>query len=162
MSDAVNDFRLCLDLVECNTVALTTAEDSNYVHSLRIHLSVQSRPTRVFPAKRTVPQLCTGNLSDTAASNFLLPDRTRVLATRAVYVAQLTCQQTQPLQGKGSYMKSWVLAFLREEEGLTTVEYAIAGGLVGAGVIAAFMNLGEQVFRVINEIFLAVSNIVVN
>ena len=28
--------------------------------------------------------------------------------------------------------------FIRDEEGLTTVEYAIAGGLVGAGVIAAF------------------------
>jgi pilus assembly protein Flp/PilA len=59
-------------------------------------------------------------------------------------------------------MKSWVLAFLREEEGLTTVEYAIAGGLVGAGVIGAFMTLGEEVFRVINEIFLAVQTIVVN
>jgi pilus assembly protein Flp/PilA len=59
-------------------------------------------------------------------------------------------------------MKSLVLAFLREEEGLTTVEYAIAGGLVGAGVIGAFGLLGDQVFRVINEIFLAVQQIVIN
>ena len=44
-----------------------------------------------------------------------------------------------------------LLAFIRDEEGLTTVEYAIAGGLVGAGVIAAFGFLGDQVFRVITE-----------
>ena len=31
-----------------------------------------------------------------------------------------------------------LFAFIRDEEGLTTVEYAIAGGLVGAGVIGAF------------------------
>jgi pilus assembly protein Flp/PilA len=59
-------------------------------------------------------------------------------------------------------MKSLVLAFLREEEGLTTVEYAIAGGLVGAGVIGAFMTLGDEVFRVIDEIYQAVTQIVIN
>jgi len=58
-------------------------------------------------------------------------------------------------------LKEKVLAFLREEEGLTTVEYAIAGGLVGAGVIGAFGLLGDQVFRVINEIYAAVSAIVI-
>ena len=31
-----------------------------------------------------------------------------------------------------------LFAFIRDEEGLTTVEYAIAGGLIGAGVIGAF------------------------
>jgi len=35
--------------------------------------------------------------------------------------------------------------FLQDEQGLTTVEYAIAGGLVGAAVIAAFVALGDQV-----------------
>ena len=35
--------------------------------------------------------------------------------------------------------------FLLEEEGLTTVEYAIAGALVGAAVIASFRALGVQV-----------------
>ena len=49
-------------------------------------------------------------------------------------------------------MKDQVMKFVSEEEGLTTVEYAIAGGLVGAGVIAAFTLLGEQVTRVINLI----------
>ena len=42
--------------------------------------------------------------------------------------------------------------FLQDEEGLTTVEYAIAGGLVGAAVIAAFQLLGTTVGSVINTI----------
>jgi pilus assembly protein Flp/PilA len=54
-----------------------------------------------------------------------------------------------------------LFAFIRDEEGLTTVEYAIAGGLVGAGVIGAFGFLGDEVFRVINAIYLAVSAIVI-
>lgn len=44
------------------------------------------------------------------------------------------------------------VAFIREEEGLTTVEYAIAGGLVGAAVIGAFLLLGGQVGRIIGLI----------
>lgn len=43
-------------------------------------------------------------------------------------------------------------AFVRDEEGLTTVEYAIAGGLVGAAVIVAFTNLGDAVGTVITYI----------
>jgi pilus assembly protein Flp/PilA len=58
--------------------------------------------------------------------------------------------------------KKGILAFLRDDEGLTTVEYAIAGGLVGAGVIGAFMLLGDEVFRVINEIYTQVATIVIN
>ena len=42
--------------------------------------------------------------------------------------------------------------FIREEEGLTTVEYAIAGALVGAAVIGAFTELGSQVGSVIDGI----------
>jgi len=42
--------------------------------------------------------------------------------------------------------------FLREEEGLTTVEYAVAGALVSAAVIAAFTLLGDQVDAVIRLI----------
>jgi pilus assembly protein Flp/PilA len=45
-----------------------------------------------------------------------------------------------------------IMKFLREEEGLTTVEYAIAGGLVGAAVIAAFQILGLTVGGVITNI----------
>jgi pilus assembly protein Flp/PilA len=42
--------------------------------------------------------------------------------------------------------------FLQDEQGLTTVEYAIAGGLVGAAVIAAFVALGQQVDQEITGI----------
>ncbi len=51
--------------------------------------------------------------------------------------------------------------FFRDEEGLTTVEYAIAGGLVGAGVIGAFTALGGQVFRVIDAIVTRLTAIVI-
>jgi len=60
------------------------------------------------------------------------------------------------------FMTKALLAFLRDEEGLTTVEYAIAGGLVGAGVIGAFGLLGDEVFRVIDEIYTAITAIVIN
>jgi len=58
-------------------------------------------------------------------------------------------------------MKQKILKFLRDEEGLTTVEYAIAGGLVGAGVIAAFDNLGIEVSRVIEDVTGALQGIVI-
>lgn len=45
-----------------------------------------------------------------------------------------------------------IINFLRDEEGLTTVEYAIAGGLVGAAVIGAFQALGVTVGGVITTI----------
>ena len=56
----------------------------------------------------------------------------------------------------------YLMKFLRDEEGLTTVEYAIAGGLVGAGVIAAFSDLGTEVARVIDDIVTALSAIVIS
>jgi pilus assembly protein Flp/PilA len=43
-------------------------------------------------------------------------------------------------------------ALWRDEEGLTVVEYAIAGGLIGATVIVAFVNLGGTVAAIINYI----------
>jgi pilus assembly protein Flp/PilA len=48
-------------------------------------------------------------------------------------------------------MKS-ICNFLREEEGLTTVEYAVAGSLVAAAVVLAFTALGVQVGAVITGI----------
>ena len=42
-----------------------------------------------------------------------------------------------------------ILKFFREEEGLTTVEYAVAGSLVAAAVVTAFTELGDQVGVVI-------------
>lgn len=61
-----------------------------------------------------------------------------------------------------SLIMSKVSAFLRDEEGLTTVEYAIAGGLVGAGVIVAFSNLGQEVARVITDIYTALTGITID
>lgn len=58
-------------------------------------------------------------------------------------------------------MKNYVMKFVRNEEGLTTVEYAIAGGLVGAAVIAAFLALGGQVNRVITAIVTALTGITI-
>lgn len=59
------------------------------------------------------------------------------------------------------FTKKALIAFLRDEEGLTTVEYAIAGGLVGAGVIAAFNLLGLEVADVIDQITAALGTIVI-
>jgi pilus assembly protein Flp/PilA len=51
-------------------------------------------------------------------------------------------------------MKSWIslINFLKDQRGLTTVEYAIAGGLVGAAVIAGFVALGGDVGSIITYI----------
>jgi len=35
--------------------------------------------------------------------------------------------------------------FMQEEEGLTVVEYAVAGALITVAVVAAFTNLGAAV-----------------
>lgn len=59
------------------------------------------------------------------------------------------------------FTKKALIAFLRDEEGLTTVEYAIAGGLIGAGVIGAFAAAGDQVFRVIDAIATALVAVVI-
>ncbi len=58
-------------------------------------------------------------------------------------------------------MRKHVMKFIKNEEGLTTVEYAIAGGLVGAAVIAAFGFLGDEVGRIITAIWTALSAIVI-
>lgn len=49
--------------------------------------------------------------------------------------------------------------FLREEDGLTTVEYAIAGGLVSAAVVTGFDTLGDNVSTVINHLATAVAGV---
>ena len=42
-------------------------------------------------------------------------------------------------------MKTKIMKFLKDEEGLTIVEYAVAGALISATVAAAFTALGEAV-----------------
>jgi pilus assembly protein Flp/PilA len=52
--------------------------------------------------------------------------------------------------------KQAVIEFIREEEGLTVVEYAIAGGLVGLAVVQAFTDLGQAVADRIQDLITAI------
>ncbi|MGR5350767.1 Flp family type IVb pilin [Vibrio sp. DNB22_19_2] len=45
--------------------------------------------------------------------------------------------------------------FWNDEEGLTAVEYAVAGSLVSVGVIAAFTSLGDAIMTAINKLITA-------
>lgn len=45
-----------------------------------------------------------------------------------------------------------IRAFWQDEEGLTTVEYAVAGTLVALAVVTAFTDLGEAVAAAIQRI----------
>ena len=49
-------------------------------------------------------------------------------------------------------LKQAVMNFIREEEGLTIVEYAIAGGLISVAVAGMFTELGAAVLGVITEL----------
>lgn len=49
-------------------------------------------------------------------------------------------------------IKEAVRKFARDEDGLTIVEYAVAGGLITAAVVGAFRLLGEEVGNVITGI----------
>jgi pilus assembly protein Flp/PilA len=49
-------------------------------------------------------------------------------------------------------IKNRLLSFLKDERGLTVVEYAVAGGLIALAVIIAFQTLGLTVAGVINQI----------
>lgn len=52
-------------------------------------------------------------------------------------------------------MKKYVVAFLRDEDGLTIVEYAVAAGLISAAVVVAFTQLGTNVLNIINGLIAA-------
>ncbi|TBW10704.1 Flp family type IVb pilin [Azotobacter chroococcum] len=49
-------------------------------------------------------------------------------------------------------IKSSVMKFIKDEEGLTIVEYAVAGGLITLAVVGAFQALGTDVSNVIQGI----------
>ena len=42
-------------------------------------------------------------------------------------------------------MKEKILQFLHDEDGLTMVEYAVAGALIAAALVGAFVSFGDQV-----------------
>jgi len=52
-----------------------------------------------------------------------------------------------------------MVALRKSQKGLTTVEYAIAGGLISAAVIFAFTLLGTNVAGVINALAAALAPI---
>lgn len=54
-------------------------------------------------------------------------------------------------------MKKHVTAFLRDEEGLTIVEYAVAAGLIAAAVVLAFTELGQTVLAIITNLITAMT-----
>jgi pilus assembly protein Flp/PilA len=45
-----------------------------------------------------------------------------------------------------------IKAFLRDEQGLTMVEYAIAGALVAAAAATTFTNLGSSIITRITDL----------
>ena len=55
-------------------------------------------------------------------------------------------------------MKNQILNFLRDEEGLTIVEYAVAGGLITIAVVGAFIALGSAVNNRISGLTSAVNS----
>ena len=54
-------------------------------------------------------------------------------------------------------IKTSVLKFIKDEEGLTVVEYAVAGGLISLAVVLAFTALGTQVGAVITNLTAAIT-----
>jgi pilus assembly protein Flp/PilA len=55
-------------------------------------------------------------------------------------------------------MKTLIVAFLKDEEGLTMVEYAIAGALVSIAAVTAFTNLGTAIVARIGDLVTAVNS----
>lgn len=53
-------------------------------------------------------------------------------------------------------IKTSVLKFIKDEDGLTIVEYAVAGGLITLGAVAAFVTLGGNVSTAITSLGCAV------
>jgi pilus assembly protein Flp/PilA len=54
-------------------------------------------------------------------------------------------------------MRKHLMAFLRDEDGLTMVEYAVAGSLITLAAVTAFTNLGNAVSTQIGKLVTAVS-----
>ncbi|MDX2351019.1 Flp family type IVb pilin [Stutzerimonas xanthomarina] len=53
-------------------------------------------------------------------------------------------------------IRTAVLKFAKDEDGLTIVEYAVAGGLITAAVAAMFVSLGTEVNTKITALCAAV------
>ncbi|MNI51618.1 Flp/Fap pilin component [compost metagenome] len=55
-------------------------------------------------------------------------------------------------------IKASVVKFIKDEDGLTVVEYAVAGGLVTALVVAIFTTLGTAVQTKMQTLCTALNN----
>ena len=53
-------------------------------------------------------------------------------------------------------IKTSIRTFIKDEDGLTIVEYAVAGGLIILGAVAAFITLGGNVSTAITSLGCAV------
>jgi pilus assembly protein Flp/PilA len=53
-------------------------------------------------------------------------------------------------------IKASVVKFVKDEDGLTIVEYAVAGGLITIAVVTAFTSLGGTVATAISDLCKAV------
>ena len=48
-------------------------------------------------------------------------------------------------------MKDQIMSFLHDDDGLTTVEYAVAGALIAAALVVTFQTLGLSVAGLIGN-----------
>lgn len=49
-------------------------------------------------------------------------------------------------------IKATVVKFAKDEEGLTAVEYAIAGGLISAGLVTLFTGIGTRAVELLQRL----------
>lgn len=56
-------------------------------------------------------------------------------------------------------IKQLIANFLKEEDGLTTVEYAIAGGAVTTGSIVSFKTIGDEVAEQLSNLATALETL---
>ena len=56
------------------------------------------------------------------------------------------------LKFRRDIVKNKIMTFLRDQDGLTIVEYAVAAGLITAAVAAAFVALGGSVNTIITTV----------
>jgi len=54
-------------------------------------------------------------------------------------------------------VKNKIMAFLRDEDGLTIVEYAVAAGLITVAVVGAFTLLGGTIVGIIRQLSLDIT-----
>ncbi|EEF25153.1 conserved hypothetical protein [Ricinus communis] len=80
--------------------------------------------------------------------------RERAELSRSISVGDASNQSGVTAMNREQLIEK-VKAFLKDEEGLTMVEYAVAGGLVTAAAVTAFTTLGGAIVTRINTLITA-------